>query len=194
MGLVRRDPESTLDMGITYSGDEIRLRLYKGALGLLHAHTRQLMDTEARDVREAEGRAMEPIIFSHRRCAISTHHSVHAQMARSQKFYNQRPKEAESDVRIVGDDRRAGRDERFQRAADRTRQQQIFRPYCCTGHYRGNDSIQDLSPPCRSRLTALQGTGDDIARVRVYCLYKDSRDPLGTCTTGAARDLEAVLN
>ncbi|GJS72468.1 hypothetical protein Tco_0705309 [Tanacetum coccineum] len=113
---VRRDPERYVGYGITDAWDEIvetlqgapgQRQLLAGRVNMLfrdrrtHAHTRQLMETEAGMSREAWGRAMDASDLAHGG-VISLRTTVHAQMG-----------ERREEMREL-------------RAADRTRQQQII--------------------------------------------------------------------
>ncbi|GJW25464.1 reverse transcriptase domain-containing protein [Tanacetum coccineum] len=81
---VRRDPERYVGYGITDSWDEIRQLLAGGVIMLFrdrrtHAHTRQLMETEAGMSREAWRRAMDSSDLAHGG-VISLRTTVYAQM------------------------------------------------------------------------------------------------------------------
>ncbi|GJU53559.1 hypothetical protein Tco_1227273 [Tanacetum coccineum] len=148
---IRRDPKRYVGYGITDSWDEI-VETLQGApvstdteLGAhmrefesmvrrdtdeiytrrTHAHTRQLMETEAGMSREAWGRAMDASDLAHGG-VISLCTTVHAQMSEITELQSadRRRQRAMSD--LLETDRRRHKEMRELRAADRTQQQQII--------------------------------------------------------------------
>ncbi|GJS53226.1 hypothetical protein Tco_0626588 [Tanacetum coccineum] len=145
---IRRDPERYVGYGITDSWDEIvetyreapvipdkelETAIGRGRVNMLfrdrraHAHTRHLMETEARMSREAWGRSMDASDLA-RAEVMSLRTTVHAQMSEITELQSadrsRRKKRAISD--LLKTDRGRREEMRELRAADRTQQQQII--------------------------------------------------------------------
>ncbi|GKA40543.1 hypothetical protein Tco_0733136 [Tanacetum coccineum] len=173
---VRRDPERYVGNGITDSWDEI-VETLQGApvstdteLGAhirefeslvrrdtdeiytrrAHAHTRQLMETEAGMSREAWRRAMDSSDLAHGG-VISLRTTVHAQMTEITELQSadRRRQRVMSD--LLETDRRRREEMRELRAADRTRQQQIVQTLTAM------QTLQGLVTTLQGQVTDLQG-------------------------------------
>ncbi|GJX08894.1 hypothetical protein Tco_0198753 [Tanacetum coccineum] len=122
-----------------------------------HAHTRQLMETEAGMSREAWGRAMDASDLAHGG-VISLRTTVHAQMAEIAELQSadRRRQRAMSD--LLETDRRRREEMRELRAADRTRQQQIIQTLTAVQTLqRETIPLQGLVTTLQEQVTALQG-------------------------------------
>ncbi|GJT67403.1 putative reverse transcriptase domain-containing protein [Tanacetum coccineum] len=180
---IRRDPERYVGYGITDSWDEI-VETLQGApvstdteLGAhmrefesmvrrdtdeiytrrAHAHTRQLMETEAGISREAWGRAMDSSNLAHGG-VISLRTTVHAQMSEITELQSvdHRRQRAISDLLEI--DCRRHEEMRELRAADRTRQQQIIQTLTAVQTLqRETIPLQGLVTTLQGQVTALQG-------------------------------------
>ncbi|GJX68014.1 putative reverse transcriptase domain-containing protein [Tanacetum coccineum] len=126
--MVRRDTD---EIYTRLDDEQGQRQLLAGRVNMLfrdrrtHAHTRQLMETEAGMSREAWGRAMDASDLAHGG-VISLRTTVHAQMAEIAELQSadRRRQRAMSD--LLETDRRRREEMRELRAADRTRQQQII--------------------------------------------------------------------
>ncbi|GKB82091.1 hypothetical protein Tco_0948986 [Tanacetum coccineum] len=122
-----------------------------------HAHTRQLMETEAGMSREAWGRAMDASDLAHGE-VISLRTTVHAQMSEITELQSAdlRRQRAMSD--LLETDRRRREEMRELRAADRTRQQQIIQTLTVMQTLqREMVPLQGLVTTLQGQVTALQG-------------------------------------
>ncbi|GJV38690.1 hypothetical protein Tco_1411167 [Tanacetum coccineum] len=119
-----------------------------------HAHTRQLMETEAGMSREAWGRAMDASDLAHGG-VISLRTTVHAQMAEIAELQSadRRRQRAMSD--LLETDRRRREEMRELRAADRTRQQQIIQTLTVV------QTLQREMVPLQGLVATLQGQVTD---------------------------------
>ncbi|GJT87041.1 hypothetical protein Tco_1068758 [Tanacetum coccineum] len=181
--LIRRDPERYVGYGITDSWEEM-VETLPGApvstdteLGAHmrefetmvrrdtdeiytrrgHAHTRQLMETEAGMSREAWGRAMDASDLAHGG-VISLRTTVHAQMSEITELQSadRRRQRAMSD--LLETDRRRREEMRELRAADRTRQQQLIQTLTAMQTLqRETIPLQGLVTTLQEQVTALQG-------------------------------------
>ncbi|GJT67402.1 hypothetical protein Tco_1018882 [Tanacetum coccineum] len=126
--MVRRDTD---EIYTRLDDEQGQRQLLAGRVNMLfrdrrtHAHTRQLMETEAGMSREAWGRAMDASDLAHGG-VISLRTTVHAQMSEITELQSadRRRQRAMSD--LLETDRRRREEMRELRAADRTRQQQII--------------------------------------------------------------------
>ncbi|GKA06184.1 hypothetical protein Tco_0685408 [Tanacetum coccineum] len=172
---IRRDPERYVGYGITDSWDEIvetlqgapgQRQLLVGRVNMLfrdrrtHAHTRQLMETEAGMSREAWGRAMDASDLAHGE-VISLRTTFHAQMSEITELQSAdlRRQRAMSD--LLETDRRRHTTER-------------------------DDSTSGTRHHPAGAGDSLTGIGDDITGAG-YCLTGTAGTRWGSCTAGAAR-------
>ncbi|GJV66643.1 hypothetical protein Tco_1482152 [Tanacetum coccineum] len=126
--LVRRDTDEIYTRLDDEQGER---QLLAGRVNMLfrdrraHAHTHQLIETEAGMSREAWGRVMDASNLAHGE-VISLHTTVHAQMSEITELQStdRRRQRAMSD--LIETDCRRHKEIRELRAADRTRQQQII--------------------------------------------------------------------
>ncbi|GKE52494.1 hypothetical protein Tco_1487650 [Tanacetum coccineum] len=158
--LVRRDTD---EIYTRLDDEQGQRQLLAGRVNMLfrdrrtHAHTRQLMETEAGMSREAWGRAMDASDLAHGG-VISLRTTVHAQMAEIAELQSadRRRQRAMSD--LLETDRRRREEMRELRAADRTRQQQIIQTLTAVQTLqRETIPLQGLVTTLQGQVTALQG-------------------------------------
>ncbi|GJQ88993.1 hypothetical protein Tco_0000132 [Tanacetum coccineum] len=158
--LVRRDTD---EIYTRLDDEQGQRQLLAGRVNMLfrdrrtHAHTRQLMETEAGMSREAWGRAMDASDLAHGG-VISLRTTVHAQMAEIAELQSadRRRQRAMSD--LLETDRRRREEMRELRAADRTRQQQIIQTLTAVQTLqRETIPLQGLVTTLQEQVTALQG-------------------------------------
>ncbi|GJS00442.1 hypothetical protein Tco_0316950 [Tanacetum coccineum] len=158
--LVRRDTD---EIYTRLDDEQGQRQLLAGRVNMLfrdrrtHAHTRQLMETEAGMSREAWGRAMDASDLAHGG-VISLRTTVHAQMAEIAELQSadRRRQRAMSDLLEI--DRRRREEMRELRAADRTRQQQIIQTLTAVQTLqRETIPLQGLVTTLQGQVTALQG-------------------------------------
>ncbi|GJV55074.1 hypothetical protein Tco_1456079 [Tanacetum coccineum] len=151
--MVRRDTD---EIYTRLDDEQGQRQLLAGRVNMLfrdrraHAHTRQLMETEAGMSREAWGRAMDASDLAHGG-VISLRTTVHAQMAEIAELQSadRRRQRAMSD--LLETDRRRREEMRELRAADRTRQQQIIQTLTAV------QTLQRETIPLQGLVTTLQG-------------------------------------
>ncbi|GJU63041.1 hypothetical protein Tco_1244876 [Tanacetum coccineum] len=123
-----------------------------------HAHTRLLMETEARMSREAWGKSMDASDLA-RAEVMSLRTTVHAQMSEITELQSADCSRRRAISDLIETDRGRREEMRELRAADRTRHQQIIQTltgYCNTT--REDDSTFDgLVTILQGQVTALQG-------------------------------------
>ncbi|GJW40497.1 hypothetical protein Tco_0066342 [Tanacetum coccineum] len=155
--MVRRDTD---EIYTRLDDEQGQRQLLAGRVNMLfrdrrtHAHTRQLMETEAGMSREAWGRAMDASDLAHGE-VISLRTTVHAQMSEIIELQSAdiRRQRAMSDLLETG---RRRREE--MRAADRTRQQQIIQTLTIMQTLqREMVPLQGLVTTLQGQVTALQG-------------------------------------
>ncbi|GJY40908.1 hypothetical protein Tco_0428178 [Tanacetum coccineum] len=158
--MVRRDTD---EIYTRLDDEQGQRQLLAGRVNMLfrdrraHAHTRQLMETEAGMSREAWGRAMDASDLAHGG-VISLRTTVHAQMAEIAELQSadRRRQRAMSD--LLETDRRRREEMRELRAADRTRQQQIIQTLTAVQTLqRETIPLQGLVTTLQGQVTALQG-------------------------------------
>ncbi|GJS90768.1 hypothetical protein Tco_0773404 [Tanacetum coccineum] len=180
---IRRDPERYVGYGITDSWDEIvetlqgapmdltpalddeqsQRRLLAGRVNMLfrdrrgHAHTRLLMETEARMSREAWGRSMDASDLA-RAEVMSLRTTVHAQMSEITELQSADRNRRRAISDLLETDRGRREEMRELRAADRTRQQQIIQTLTVMQTLqREMIPLQGLVTTLQGQVTALQG-------------------------------------
>ncbi|GJR89372.1 hypothetical protein Tco_0213383 [Tanacetum coccineum] len=158
--MVRRDTD---EIYTRLDDEQGQRQLLAGRVNMLfrdrrtHAHTRQLMETEAGMSREAWGRAMDASDLAHGE-VISLCTTVHAQMSEITELQSAdlRRQRAMSD--LLETDRRRREEMRELRAADRTRQQQIIQTLTVMQTLqREMIPLQGLVTTLQGQVTALQG-------------------------------------
>ncbi|GKA66517.1 hypothetical protein Tco_0766325 [Tanacetum coccineum] len=158
--MVRRDTD---EIYTRLDDEQGQRQLLAGRVNMLfrdrrtHAHTRQLMETEAGMSREAWGRAMDASDLAHGG-VISLRTTVHAQMSEITELQSadRRRQRAMSD--LLETDRRRREEMRELRAADRTRQQQIIQTLTVMQTLqREMVPLQGLVTTLQGQVTALQG-------------------------------------
>ncbi|GJR98972.1 hypothetical protein Tco_0271146 [Tanacetum coccineum] len=160
--MVRRDTD---EIYTRLDDEQGQRQLLAGRVNMLfrdrrgHAHTRQLMETEAGMSREAWGRAMDASDLAHGGRAISD---------------------------LLETDRRRREEMRELRAADRTRQQQLIQTLTAMQTLqRETIPLQGLVTTLQGQVTALQGRVS-VAGAG-YCLTGTAGTRWGSCTDGATR-------
>ncbi|GJY19639.1 retrovirus-related pol polyprotein from transposon TNT 1-94 [Tanacetum coccineum] len=151
--MVRRDTD---EIYTRLDDEQGQRQLLAGRVNMLfrdrrtHAHTRQLMETEAGMSREAWRRAMDSSDLAHGG-VISLRTTVHAQMEEITELQSadRRRRRAMSD--LLETDRRRREEMRELRAADRTRQQQIVQTLTAM------QTLQREMVPLQGLVTTLQG-------------------------------------
>ncbi|GJY37393.1 hypothetical protein Tco_0422771 [Tanacetum coccineum] len=122
-----------------------------------HAHTRQLMETEAGMSREAWGRAMDASDLAHGE-VISLRTTVHAQMSEITELQSADHRRQRAISDLLETDRRRREEMRELRAADRTRQQQLIQTLTAVQTLqRETIPLQGLVTTLQGQVTALQG-------------------------------------
>ncbi|GJS05517.1 hypothetical protein Tco_0322025 [Tanacetum coccineum] len=158
--MVRRDTD---EIYTRLDDEQGQRQLLAGRVNMLfrdrrtHAHTRQLMETEAGMSREAWGRAMDASDLAHGE-VISLRTTVHAQMLEITELQSAdlRRQRAMSD--LLETDHRRREEMRELRAADRTRQQQIIQTLTVMQTLqREMVPLQGLVTTLQGQVTALQG-------------------------------------
>ncbi|GKB59376.1 hypothetical protein Tco_0915562 [Tanacetum coccineum] len=173
---LRRDHrEICLDIGITESwdrlryytmladGDQSQRQLLASRVNMLfrdrraHAHTRLLMETEARMSREAWGRSMDASDLA-RAEVMSLRTTVHAQMTEITELQSADRSRRRAISDLLETDRGRREEMRELRAADRTRQQQIIQTLTVMQTLqREMIPLQGLVTTLQGQVTALQG-------------------------------------
>ncbi|GJZ22686.1 hypothetical protein Tco_0559725 [Tanacetum coccineum] len=129
-----------------------------------HAHTRQLMETEAGMSREAWRRAMDSSDLAHGG-VISLRTTVYAQMEEITELQSADRRRQRAMSELLETDRRRREEMRELRAADRTRQQQIVQTLTALW----KTLSEGVGVPLQGLVTTfLHGTGVDIAGQRCY--------------------------
>ncbi|GJU34583.1 hypothetical protein Tco_1182937 [Tanacetum coccineum] len=203
--LVRRDTD---EIYTRLDDEQGQRQLLAGRVNMLfrdrrtHAHTRQLMETEAGMSREAWGRAMDASDLAHGG-VISLRTTVHAQMAEIAELQSadRRRQRAMSD--LLETDRRRREEMRELRAADRTRQQQIIQTLTAVQTLqRETIPLQGLVTTLQEQVTALQGQvmtlqGQKMAPKRATRTTRATTTPPPTATTTTNvtnAQLQAMIN
>ncbi|GJZ10007.1 hypothetical protein Tco_0544766 [Tanacetum coccineum] len=171
---IRRDPERYVGYGITNSRDtdeiytmlddeQSQRQLLASRVNMLfrdrrgHAHTRLLMETEARMSREAWGRSMDASDLA-RAEVMSLRTTVHAQMTEITELQSADRSRRRAISDLLETDRGRREEMRELRAADRTRQQQIIQTLTVMQTLqREMIPLQGLVTTLQGQVTALQG-------------------------------------
>ncbi|GJS11200.1 hypothetical protein Tco_0367996 [Tanacetum coccineum] len=158
--LVRRDTD---EIYTRLDDEQGQRQLLAGRVNMLfrdrrtHAHTRQLMETEAGMSREAWGRAMDASDLAHGE-VISLRTIVHAQMTEITELQSADHKRQRVISDLLETDRKRREEMRELRAADRTRQQQIIQTLTAVQTLqRETIPLQGLVTTLQEQVTALQG-------------------------------------
>ncbi|GJV21115.1 hypothetical protein Tco_1370135 [Tanacetum coccineum] len=142
---IRHDPERYVGYGITDSDRRA------------HAHTRLLMETEARMSREAWGRSMDASDLA-RAEVMSLRTTVHAQMSEITELQSADRSRQRAISDLLETDRGRREEMRELRAADRARQQQIIQTLTVMQTLqREMIPLQGLVTTLQGQVTALQG-------------------------------------
>ncbi|GJX81523.1 hypothetical protein Tco_0331004 [Tanacetum coccineum] len=193
--MVRRDTD---EIYTRLDDEQGQRQLLAGRVNMLfrdrrtHAHTRQLMETEAGMSREAWGRAMDASDLAHGG-VISLRTTVHAQMAEIAELQSadRRRQRAMSD--LLETDRRRREEMRELRAADRTRQQQIIQTLTAVQTLqRETIPLQGLVTTLQGQVTALQGQVMTL-QGQVTVLQGQQGPAGGPAQAGLQRTTGAVL-
>ncbi|GJV98929.1 hypothetical protein Tco_1554181 [Tanacetum coccineum] len=151
--LVRRDTD---EIYTRLDDEQGQRQLLAGRVNMLfrdrraHAHTRQLMETEAGMSREAWRRAMDSSDLAHGG-VISLRTTVHAQMSEITELQSADRRRQRAISELLETDRRRREEMRELRAADRTRQQQIVQTLTAM------QTLQGLVTTLQGQVTDLQG-------------------------------------
>ncbi|GJQ97212.1 hypothetical protein Tco_0008351 [Tanacetum coccineum] len=153
--MVRRDTDEIYTM---LDDEQSQRQLLAGRVNMLfrdrraHAHTRHLMETEARMSREAWGRSMDASDLA---CAevMSLRTTVHAQMSEIRELQSADRSRQRAILDLLETDRRRRKEMRELRAADRARQQQIIQTLTVM------QTLQREMIPLQGLVTTLQGQG-----------------------------------
>ncbi|GJT17498.1 hypothetical protein Tco_0876204 [Tanacetum coccineum] len=158
--LVRRDTD---EIYTRLDDEQGQRQLLAGRVNMLfrdrrtHAHTRQLMETEAGMSREAWGRAMDASDLAHGE-VISLRTTVHAQMSEITELQSADHRRQRAISDLLETDRRRREEMRELRAADRTRQQQLIQTLTAMQTLqRETIPLQGLVTTLQGQVTALQG-------------------------------------
>ncbi|GJV25699.1 hypothetical protein Tco_1378394 [Tanacetum coccineum] len=158
--MVRRDTD---EIYTRLDDEQGQRQLLAGRVNMLfrdrrtHAHTRQLMETEAGMSREAWGRAMDASDLAHGG-VISLRTTVHAQMSEITELQSADLRRQRAISDLLETDRRRREEIRELRAADRTRQQQIIQTLTAVQTLqRETIPLQGLVTTLQEQVTALQG-------------------------------------
>ncbi|GJT59920.1 hypothetical protein Tco_1003453 [Tanacetum coccineum] len=153
--MVRRDTD---EIYTRLDDEQGQRQLLAGRVNMLfrdrrgHAHTRQLMETEAGMSREAWGRAMDASDLAHGE-VISLRTTVHAQMSEITELQSADLRRQRAISDLLETDRRRREEMRELRAADRTRQQQLIQTLTAM------QTLQRETIPLQGLVTTLQGQG-----------------------------------
>ncbi|GJT34352.1 hypothetical protein Tco_0924771 [Tanacetum coccineum] len=158
--MVRRDTD---EIYTRLDDEQGQRQLLAGRVNMLfrdrrgHAHTRQLMETEAGMSREAWGRAMDASDLAHGE-VISLRTTVHAQMSEITELQSADHRRQRAISDLLETDRRRREEMRELRAADRTRQQQLIQTLTAMQTLqRETIPLQGLVTTLQGQVTALQG-------------------------------------
>ncbi|GJT89733.1 hypothetical protein Tco_1078578 [Tanacetum coccineum] len=158
--MVRRDTD---EIYTRLDDEQGQRQLLAGRVNMLfrdrrgHAHTRQLMETEAGMSREAWGRAMDASDLAHGE-VISLRTTVHAQMSEITELQSADHRRQRAIFDLLETDRRRREEMRELRAADRTRQQQLIQTLTAMQTLqRETIPLQGLVTTLQGQVTALQG-------------------------------------
>ncbi|GKA34059.1 hypothetical protein Tco_0720488 [Tanacetum coccineum] len=158
--MVRRDTDEIYTM---LDDEQGQRQLLAGRVNILfrdrraHAHTRLLMETEARMSREAWGRSMDASDLA-RAEVMSLRTTVHAQMTEITELQSADRSRRRAISDLLETDRRRREEMRELRAADRTRQQQIIQTLTVMQTLqREMIPLQGLVTTLQGQVTALQG-------------------------------------
>ncbi|GJU82932.1 hypothetical protein Tco_1285297 [Tanacetum coccineum] len=156
--MVRRDTD---EIYTRLDDEQGQRQLLAGRVNMLfrdrraHAHTRQLMETEAGMSREAWRRAMDSSDLAHGG-VISLRTTVHAQMSEITELQSADRRRQRAISELLETDRRRREEMRELRAADRTRQQQIIQTLTAM------QTLQREMVPLQGLVTTLQGQVTDL--------------------------------
>ncbi|GJT36248.1 hypothetical protein Tco_0926667, partial [Tanacetum coccineum] len=182
--MVRRDTD---EIYTRLDDEQGQRQLLAGRVNMLfrdrrtHAHTRQLMETEAGMSREAWGRAMDASDLAHGG-VISLRTTVYAQMEEITELQSADRRRQRAMSELLETDRRRREEMRELRAADRTRQQQIVQTLTAMQTLqRENKEWTILTSGTRHHttgqwVTALQGQFMSFTGAG-YCITGDQRGP-----------------
>ncbi|GJV60687.1 reverse transcriptase domain-containing protein [Tanacetum coccineum] len=151
--LVRRDTD---EIYTRLDDEQGQRQLLAGRVNMLfrdrraHAHTRQLMETEAGMSREAWRRAMDSSDLAHGG-VISLRTTVHSQISEITELQSADRRRQRAMSELLETDRRRREEMRELRAADRTRQQQIVQTLTAM------QTLQREMVPLQGLVTTLQG-------------------------------------
>ncbi|GKA09938.1 hypothetical protein Tco_0689371 [Tanacetum coccineum] len=158
--MVRRDTDEIYTM---LDDEQSQRQLLAGRVNILfrdrraHAHTRLLMETEARMSREAWGRSMDASDLA-RAEVMSLRTTVHAQMTEITELQSADRSRRRAISDLLETDRGRREEMRELRAADRTRQQQIIQTLTVMQTLqREMIPLQGLVTTLQGQVTALQG-------------------------------------
>ncbi|GJV06333.1 hypothetical protein Tco_1343989 [Tanacetum coccineum] len=156
--LVRRDTD---EIYTRLDDEQGQRQLLAGRVNMLfrdrrtHAHTRQLMETEAGMSREAWRRAMDSSDLAHGG-VISLRTTVYAQMEEITELQSADRRRQRAMSELLETDRRRREEMRELRAADRTRQQQIIQTLTVV------QTLQREMVPLQGLVATLQGQVTDL--------------------------------
>ncbi|GJZ24523.1 hypothetical protein Tco_0561982 [Tanacetum coccineum] len=156
--LVRRDTD---EIYTRLDDEQGQRQLLAGRVNMLfrdrrtHAHTRQLMETEAGMSREAWRRAMDSSDLAHGG-VISLRTTVYAQMEEITELQSADRRRQRVMSELLETDRRRREEMRELRAADRTRQQQIVQTLTAV------QTLQREMVPLQGLVATLQGQVTDL--------------------------------
>ncbi|GJT78719.1 hypothetical protein Tco_1045444 [Tanacetum coccineum] len=156
--LVRRDTD---EIYTRLDDEQGQRQLLAGRVNMLfrdrrtHAHTRQLMETEAGMSREAWRRAMDSSDLAHGG-VISLRTTVYAQMEEITELQSADRRRQRAMSELLETDRRRREEMRELRAADRTRQQQIVQTLTAV------QTLQREMVPLQGLVATLQGQVTDL--------------------------------
>ncbi|GKA19756.1 hypothetical protein Tco_0699671, partial [Tanacetum coccineum] len=158
--MVRRDTDEIYTM---LDDEQSQRQLLAGRVNMLfrdrrvHAHTRHLMETEARMSREAWGRSIDASDLA-RAEVMSLRTTVHAQMSEITELQSADRSRRRAISDLLETDRGRHEEIRELRAADRTRQQQIIQTLTVMQTLqREMIPLQGLVTTLQGQVTALQG-------------------------------------
>ncbi|GJS61925.1 hypothetical protein Tco_0656709 [Tanacetum coccineum] len=158
--MVRRDTDEIYTM---LDDEQSQRQLLAGRVNMLfrdrraHAHTRHLMETEARMSREAWGRSMDASDLA-RAEVMSLRTTVHAQMSEITELQSADRSRRRAISDLLETDRGRREEMRELRAADRARQQQIIQTLTVMQTLqREMIPLQGLVTTLQGQVTALQG-------------------------------------
>ncbi|GJW72059.1 putative reverse transcriptase domain-containing protein [Tanacetum coccineum] len=178
--MVRRDTDEIYTM---LDDEQGQRQLLAGRVNILfrdrraHAHTRLLMETEARMSREAWGRSMDASDLAHAE-VMSLRTIVHAQMTEITELQSADCSRRRAISDLLETDRGRREEMRELRAADRTRQQHIIQTLTVM------QTLQKEMIPLQGLVTTLQGQNWVILRLKMTDKY---------CPRNEMKKLEAEL-